>query len=88
RQLFNIGVMGRDTFVQFHPPQDLRTIINDSLKGDVEGPAVFDSVSTDLATAELTPTNTKSAEDTSTNNDAKTDAEVAPSYTLVAAADG
>ena len=88
RQLFNIGVMGRDTFVQFHPPQDLRTIINDSLKGDVEGPAVFDSVSTDLATAELTPTNAKSAEDTSTNDDAKTEAEVAPSYTLVAAADG
>ena len=22
KQLFNIGVMGRDTFVQFHPPQD------------------------------------------------------------------
>ncbi|WP_350655707.1 glycerol-3-phosphate 1-O-acyltransferase PlsB [Psychrobacter sp. S1-30-MNA-CIBAN-0213] len=31
KQLFNIGVMGRDTFVQFHAPQDLRTIIHDSL---------------------------------------------------------
>jgi len=31
KQLFNIGVMGRDTFVQFHAPQDLRTIIYDSL---------------------------------------------------------
>ena len=31
KQLFNIGVMGRDTFVQFHEPQDLRTIIHDSL---------------------------------------------------------
>ncbi len=88
KQLFNIGVMGRDTFVQFHPPQDLRTIINDSLKGDVEGPAIFDSVSTDLGTADLTPTNTKSVEDASTNDDVETDTEVAPSYTLVAAADG
>jgi len=51
KQLFNIGVMGRDTFVQFHPPQDLRTIINDNLKGDVEGPATFDSVATKSGTA-------------------------------------
>lgn len=48
KQLFNIGVMGRDTFVQFHPPQDLRTLINDSLKGDGEGFSVFDSVASDL----------------------------------------
>ncbi|WP_227535350.1 glycerol-3-phosphate 1-O-acyltransferase PlsB [Psychrobacter sp. YP14] len=27
KQLFNIGVMGRDTFVQFHPPQSLHDII-------------------------------------------------------------
>jgi len=51
KQLFNIGVMGRDTFVQFHPPQDLRTIINDNLKGDVEGPATFDSVATNSGAA-------------------------------------
>ena len=48
KQLFNIGVMGRDTFVQFHPPQDLRTLIHDSLKGDGEGFSVFDSVASDL----------------------------------------
>ena len=47
KQLFNIGVMGRDTFVQFHPPQDLRTIINDSLKGESAGPNVFDLASKD-----------------------------------------
>lgn len=32
KQLFNIGVMGRDTFVQFHPPQDLRTLSTIALK--------------------------------------------------------
>ena len=31
KQLFNIGVMGRDTFVQFHAPQDLRRVIYESL---------------------------------------------------------
>ena len=31
KQLFNIGVMGRDTFVQFHPPQDLRALIHGQL---------------------------------------------------------
>ena len=56
KQLFNIGVMGRDTFVQFHPPQDLRTLINNNLNGDIEGPAVFDSVATD--TQKTTPTHT------------------------------
>ncbi len=30
KQLFNIGVMGRDTFVQFHPAQDLRKIVYQS----------------------------------------------------------
>ena len=28
KQLFNIGVMGRDTFVQFHPAQPLQQLIN------------------------------------------------------------
>lgn len=28
KQLFNIGVKGRDTFVQFHQPKDLRYILN------------------------------------------------------------
>jgi glycerol-3-phosphate O-acyltransferase len=88
KQLFNIGVMGRDTFVQFHPPQDLRTIINDNLKGDVEGPATFfDSVATDALKADLTATDSLDTESTATNSDAAADAEQTPSYALVASAD-
>ncbi len=45
KQLFNIGVMGRDTFVQFHPSQDLRTVIYHSLQDDDS------SVSTDIESA-------------------------------------
>jgi len=37
KQLFNIGVMGRDTFVQFHTPQNLRTIVYNHLNDDLEG---------------------------------------------------
>jgi len=87
KQLFNIGVMGRDTFVQFHPPQDLRTIINDNLKGDVEGPATFDSVATDALKTDLTATDSVDTESTATNSDAAADAEQTPSYALVASAD-
>ncbi|MCG3842085.1 glycerol-3-phosphate 1-O-acyltransferase PlsB [Psychrobacter sp. Ps1] len=87
KQLFNIGVMGRDTFVQFHPPQDLRTIINDNLKGDVEGPATFDSVATDALKADLTTMDSLDTESTATNSDAAADAEQTPSYALVASAD-
>ncbi len=87
KQLFNIGVMGRDTFVQFHPPQDLRTIINDNLKGDVEGPATFDSVATDALKADLTATDSLVTESTATNSDAAADADQTPSYALVASAD-
>ncbi|WP_201548702.1 glycerol-3-phosphate 1-O-acyltransferase PlsB [Psychrobacter sp. Pi2-1] len=86
KQLFNIGVMGRDTFVQFHPPQDLRTIINDNLKGDVEGPATFDSVATDALKANLTAADSLDTESTATNSDAAADAEQTPSYALVASA--
>ncbi len=39
KQLFNIGVMGRDTFVQFHAPQDLRELIHDSLNSGSDEPA-------------------------------------------------
>ncbi len=93
KQLFNIGVMGRDTFVQFHPPQDLRTIINDSLKGESAGPNVFDLASKDLvsedSSAKSSPaTDSQDTESATTDNDVKTDAEKSPSYTLVAAADG
>lgn len=87
KQLFNIGVMGRDTFVQFHPPQDLRTIINDNLKGDVEGPATFDSVATDALKVDLTVTDSLDTESETTNNDVAADAEQTPSYALVASAD-
>ncbi|NYR08724.1 glycerol-3-phosphate 1-O-acyltransferase PlsB [Psychrobacter sp. BI730] len=88
KQLFNIGVMGRDTFVQFHPPQDLRTIINDNLKGDVEGPATFDSVATDALKADLTAADSLDTESTAaTTTDTAADAEQTPSYALVASAD-
>lgn len=76
KQLFNIGVMGRDTFVQFHPPQDLRTLISDNLKSDTEDDAVPDSVATDVSD--------KATNDTGN----KIDASVSPSYALMAAADG
>ncbi len=93
KQLFNIGMMGRDTFVQFHPPQDLRTIINDSLKGESAGPNVFDSISKDLVSENSgaknsTALNSQDTESATTDNDVKTDAETSPNYTLVAAADG
>lgn len=39
KQLFNIGVMGRDTFVQFHEPQDLRALIQDYLFEGDDAPA-------------------------------------------------
>ena len=52
KQLFNIGVMGRDTFVQFHAPQDLRHLIYESLDLDnseaqtaVQTTAIIDSAS-------------------------------------------
>lgn len=81
KQLFNIGVMGRDTFVQFHPPQDLRTLINDSLKGDGEGFSVFDSVASETNTVQ----NTAQAD---TANDANKVNDIAPSFAMVASADG
>ena len=77
KQLFNIGVMGRDTFVQFHPPQDLRALINDNLQGHGEGPAVFDSMAAD---------STHSTADG--KNETNSETSIVPSYALVAAADG
>ncbi|MBE0405652.1 glycerol-3-phosphate 1-O-acyltransferase PlsB [Psychrobacter sp. AOP22-C1-22] len=78
KQLFNIGVMGRDTFVQFHPPQDLRTLINDNVQGDGEGFSIFDSVATDK----------KDSDSKDSNHTTVKDVDEAPSYALVAAADG
>lgn len=92
KQLFNIGVMGRDTFVQFHPPQDLRSLIHDSLKGDGEGFSVFDSVateSTNKAAQNATPVaNAETANDTDIVNNADLLKEIAPSFAMVASADG
>ena len=102
KQLFNIGVMGRDTFVQFHPPQDLRTLINDSLKGDGEGFSVFDSVASDLTDSfaqdsllkdstleDSTLENSKlKANDLKDSSNIVKDGDEAPSYAMVAAADG
>ena len=81
KQLFNIGVMGRDTFVQFHPPQDLRSLIHDSLQGDGEGFSVFDSVASETNTVQ----NTAQAD---TANDANKVNDIAPSFAMVASADG
>lgn len=81
KQLFNIGVMGRDTFVQFHPPQDLRTLIHDSLQGDGEGFSVFDSVASETNTVQ----NTAQAD---MANDANKVNDIAPSFAMVASADG
>ena len=81
KQLFNIGVMGRDTFIQFHPLQDLRTLINDSLKDDDDEPTDLNSVIFESATLD---TNASDATDSATENTIG----VAPNYTVVAAADG
>lgn len=90
KQLFNIGVMGRDTFVQFHPPQDLRTLIHDSLKGDGEGFAVFDSVASETHTVQNTAQadNVDTANDANKVNNADLLKEIAPSFAMVASADG
>ena len=92
KQLFNIGVMGRDTFVQFHPPQDLRTLINDSLKGDGEGFSVFDSVATEstnkAAQNAVQADNADTANDANKVNNADLLKEIAPSFAMVASADG
>lgn len=81
KQLFNIGVMGRDTFVQFHPPQDLRTLINDSLKGDDDEAADLNSAIFEAATLD---TNDSDATDSTPKNIIN----IVPNYAVVAAADG
>ena len=100
KQLFNIGVMGRDTFVQFHPPQDLRTLINDSLKGDEEGFSIFDSLAVDSKENFIKESSVKensikegdvkesSAKDSNLDITSSVgDADEAPNYALVATAD-
>ena len=78
KQLFNIGVMGRDTFVQFHPPQDLRTLINDTLDDKTDDSDITESVSKDLANSAVNKTE---------NSNTRTTNELT-NYTLVASADG
>ncbi|SLJ83384.1 glycerol-3-phosphate 1-O-acyltransferase PlsB [Psychrobacter sp. DAB_AL43B] len=89
KQLFNIGVMGRDTFVQFHPPQDLRTLINDNLKGDGDGDesAVLESVAANLNVEALKDTDSKDP-NLADNNSAVKNIDEAPNYAVVASADG
>ena len=86
KQLFNIGVMGRDTFVQFHPPQDLRSLIHDSLKGDGEGFSVFDSVATE--STNKAAQNAAQIDNADTANDVNKVNDIAPSFAMVASADG
>ena len=87
KQLFNIGVMGRDTFVQFHPPQDLRALINNSLKSDDEESLASESVTANLKEDVLKDIDSK-------NNDSKEkdsgikNIDEAPNYAMVASADG
>ena len=92
KQLFNIGVMGRDTFVQFHPPQDLRSLIHDSLQGDGEGFSVFDSVATEstnkAAQNAVQADNADTANDANKVNNADLVNDIAPSFAMVASADG
>ena len=82
KQLFNIGVMGRDTFVQFHPPQDLRALITDNLKGDDDDFTDSNAASTEAD--DVNNANNLNNADSTT----KPDVDPTPSYALVASADG
>jgi glycerol-3-phosphate O-acyltransferase len=56
KQIFNIGVMGRDTFVQFHPPQDLQSVIRDAhLNVDLEDEADTLNLTTAQKSTALVP---------------------------------
>ncbi len=71
KQLFNIGVMGRDTFVQFHPPQDLRAVIYNSLHDDDDNLPITTSFesnfNTDVSCDSSTDLNTNLSTDISTD---------------------
>lgn len=92
KQLFNIGVMGRDTFVQFHAPQDLRQAIykrlpdeliaDEPMSINVEAAVAVDI--TALTEADIIHTSEANTSNTSTftsNNDT-------PSHELMTASDG
>ena len=87
KQLFNIGVMGRDTFVQFHPPQDLRALINNSLKSDDEESVASESVIANLKEDVLKDIDSKN-NDSKEKDSAIKNIDEAPNYAMVASADG
>ena len=87
KQLFNIGVMGRDTFVQFHPPQDLRALINNSLKSDDEESIASESVTANLKEDVLKDIDSKN-NDSKEKDSAIKNIDEAPNYAMVASADG
>ena len=87
KQLFNIGVMGRDTFVQFHPPQDLRALINNSLKSDDEESIASESVIANLKEDVLKDIDSKN-NDSKEKDSAIKNIDEAPNYPMVASADG
>ncbi|HAR74881.1 MAG TPA: glycerol-3-phosphate 1-O-acyltransferase PlsB, partial [Psychrobacter sp.] len=87
KQLFNIGVMGRDTFVQFHPPQDLRALINNSLKSDDEESVTSESVIANLKEDVLKDIDSKN-NDSKEKDSAIKNIDEAPNYAMVASADG
>ena len=87
KQLFNIGVMGRDTFVQFHPPQDLRALINNSLKSDDEESVASESVTANLKEDVLKDIDSKN-NDSKEKDSAIKNIDEAPNYAMVASADG
>ncbi|MFZ3144407.1 glycerol-3-phosphate 1-O-acyltransferase PlsB [Psychrobacter glacincola] len=87
KQLFNIGVMGRDTFVQFHPPQDLRALINNSLKSDDEESVASESIIVNLKEDVLKDIDSKN-NDSKEKDSAIKNIDEAPNYAMVASADG
>lgn len=63
KQLFNIGVMGRDTFVQFHAPQDLRAMMHSHLYGDDTAAESYNTENTSTQDATLSNHNLITTQD-------------------------
>jgi len=94
KQLFNIGVMGRDTFVQFHAPQDLRQAIYKRLPDDLIADELMEDISesvavdiADLTAADIVSPFESSISDTNTSSIGKVDSDAAP-HALITASDG
>lgn len=94
KQLFNIGVMGRDTFVQFHAPQDLRQAIYKRLPDDLiadelaqdTGASVAVDIA-DLTAADIVCPFESDISENHTPNTSKIDGD-APPHALITASDG